>query len=79
MELAIRAENSNVHAIQFLDDFESWVERQLSEGLTASAVPWITTQRATRFAELRETAYDSSGPMIALVLERKDVEFLEKM
>ncbi|PIL31358.1 hypothetical protein GSI_06057 [Ganoderma sinense ZZ0214-1] len=39
LEFAVRMENSNVHAIQFLDNFENWVERQRSEELTASAIP----------------------------------------
>ncbi|KAI1793098.1 hypothetical protein LXA43DRAFT_1127543, partial [Ganoderma leucocontextum] len=78
LERAVRAENSNVRAIQFLDNFENWVGRQQSEELTAIASPWIEAQRMIRFSELKEIAYDSSGPLIALVLKHKDGEFLER-
>ncbi|PIL31379.1 hypothetical protein GSI_06079 [Ganoderma sinense ZZ0214-1] len=78
LESVVRAENSNVRAIQFLDNFENWVEHQQSEELTASAIPWIEAQRTTRFSELKEITHDSSGPLIELVLKHKDVDFLEQ-
>ncbi len=75
---AVHAENSNVCAIQFLDNFESWVECQQSEELTTSAMPWIKMQQTTRFSELKEIVYNSPGPLIALVLKHKNIEFLKK-